>query len=102
VPWTEVRPAPDASTCDAPHTDTRDVRAAPQKQPPPPWPGPALARLEGALANVGALRIDARRTCLTGAFAHAISSDGPATLTLSEGRALSLVAGENTGSLPAR
>ena len=64
--------------------------------------GPAVARLEGTLANVRQLRVDVRRTCLTGAFAYAIHSDGPATLTLSDGRVLALVAGDNTGTLPAR
>lgn len=64
--------------------------------------GPAVARLEGTLANVAQLRVDVRRACLTGAFAYAITSDGPATITLSDGRVLRLVAGPNSGTLPAR
>ena len=64
--------------------------------------GPAVARLEGTLANVAQLRVDVRRACLTGAFAYAITSDGPATMTLSDGRVLHLTAGANTGTLPAR
>jgi hypothetical protein len=64
--------------------------------------GPAAARLEGTLANVNRLRVDVRRTCLTGAVEYAIESDGPATLTLSDGRVLALVAGDNTGTVPPR
>ena len=64
--------------------------------------GPAVARLEGTLANVSQLRVDVRRTCLTGAFPYAIRSDGPATLTFSDGRVLALVAGDNIGTLPVR
>ena len=64
--------------------------------------GPAVARLEGTLANVAQLRLDVRRACLTGAFTYAITSDGPATITMSDGRVLRLVAGANTGTLPAR
>ena len=64
--------------------------------------GPAAARLEGTLANVAQLRLDVRRACLPGAFTYAITSDGPATVTLSDGRVLTLRAGANTGTLPAR
>jgi hypothetical protein len=35
-------------------------------------------------------------------FGYAIDSDGPATLTLSDGRVLRLSAGTNAGTLPAR
>jgi len=64
--------------------------------------GPAAARLEGTLANVSQLRLDVRRACLPGAFTYAITSDGPATVTLSVGRVLTLAAGANSGTLPAR
>ena len=48
------------------------------------------------------LRLDVRRACLTGAFTYAITSDGPATVTLSDGRVLILAAGANSGTLPGR
>lgn len=57
-------------------------------------------RLEGTLANVASLSIDATATCLeTGSVGYAITTDGPATLTLSNGRTLSLPgAGTHEGS----
>ena len=64
--------------------------------------GPAVARLEGTLANVASLRLDVRRACLTGAFAYAITTDAPTAITLSDGRVLNLAAGANTGTVPAR
>ena len=99
-----------SSGCGAPVVTATDV-ATPGTDPVPYvedgrdvaiTDGPAVARLEGTLANVSQLRVDVRRTCLTGAFAYAIRSDGPATLTLSDGRVLALVAGDNIGTLPAR
>ena len=61
--------------------------------------GPRAARLTGTLAGVAALTVDVRRACLPGAFTYAITSDGPAVLTLSDGRVLRLAAGANEGTL---
>ena len=57
--------------------------------------------LSGALTNVDSLAVDTARTCLTGALAYAITSDGPATVRLSDGRRITLVDGENEGEVPA-
>jgi len=61
------------------------------------------AALEGTLTNVSSLTIDARATCLDdGALAYRITTDGPATLTFSDGRRLSLdAAGLHAGTLAA-
>ena len=99
-----------SSGCGAPVVTATDV-ATPGTDPVPYvedgrdvaiTDGPAVGRLEGTLANVSQLRVDVRRTCLTGAFAYAIDSDGPARITFSDGRVLALVAGANTGTLPVR
>lgn len=62
----------------------------------------ALARqskLTGTLTNVTSLTVDTRRACLTGALTYDITSDGPARLRLSDGRALELPAGRSQGTL---
>ncbi|QHS09336.1 alpha/beta hydrolase [Sinimarinibacterium sp. NLF-5-8] len=62
-------------------------------------PVPARAALEGTLANVQSLTLDADATCLRGqAIAYRIQSDAPARISLSDGRALDLLAGENQGT----
>lgn len=64
--------------------------------------GPAAPRLTGTLVNVASLRVDAARTCLAGRdVEYAVSTDGPATVTLSDGRVLAVPgAGDFTGVLP--
>ena len=64
--------------------------------------GPVVARLEGTLANVASLRLDVRRTCLTGAFAYTITTDAQTAITLSDGRVLNLAAGTTSGTVRAR
>ncbi len=59
--------------------------------------GARAATLTGTLSGVGSLTVDVAGACLTGAVRYAVRSDGPATLTLSDGRALRLVAGMNEG-----
>ena len=61
------------------------------------------AKLTGTLKNVTSLRIDAARTCLAGqAFSYEITTDGPATISLSDGRTVTLAAsGKQTGTVPA-
>jgi hypothetical protein len=55
------------------------------------------------LANVASASIDATRACLAGeSVAYDVTSDGPATLALSDGRKLDLPAGRAQGTLPAR
>ncbi len=66
----------------------------------------ALAKrsaLEGSLKNVASLTVDSRATCLDGVdVAYKIVTDGPATLTLSDGRELSFAgAGTHSGTLAA-
>ena len=56
--------------------------------------------LEGALGNVAALTVDTRRTCLAGSFSFRITSDGPATIHLSDGRTITLQKGLNVGTAP--
>ncbi len=56
-------------------------------------------RLTGTLANVAALRVDLRRACLGRAFSYDVTSDGPAVLTLSDGRTVALRQGRNQGSV---
>jgi hypothetical protein len=53
------------------------------------------------LTGVGSLSVDAKDTCLDGkTFAYDITTDGPGTLTLSDGRTLSLpAAGRSQGTL---
>jgi pimeloyl-ACP methyl ester carboxylesterase len=61
----------------------------------------AEPKLTGTLTNVASATIDARRTCLRGkTVAYDITSDGPATLTLSDGRKITLSGGRALGSLP--
>lgn len=57
------------------------------------------ARLTGSVRNVASARLDIGQACLRGAFDYSVSSDGPATLRLSDGRTLSLRKGLNTGRL---
>jgi dienelactone hydrolase len=59
-----------------------------------------VARLEGTLANVASLTIDAAATCLeSGSVGYAITTDGPVIVRLSNGRTLSLAAaGTHEGS----
>ncbi|HKY89809.1 MAG TPA: prolyl oligopeptidase family serine peptidase [Nevskiaceae bacterium] len=58
------------------------------------------ARLQGALTNIASLTIDAAGACVDGAaLAYAITTDGPAQLAFSDGRALTLRAGLNEGHL---
>jgi hypothetical protein len=57
-------------------------------------------KLTGKLTNLASATIDARETCLEGGpVAYDITTDGPATLKLSDGRTLSLPAGKATGTL---
>jgi poly(3-hydroxybutyrate) depolymerase len=62
---------------------------------------PKSNRLTGTLTNVSALRIAASQACLAHrAFGYDITTDGPATLTLSDGRTLRFSgSGEHTGTL---
>ncbi|MDC0663410.1 prolyl oligopeptidase family serine peptidase [Marinobacter sp. SS21] len=76
---------------------------------PLPWAGsyrhlsatsplPAALTLSGELSNVNSASVDLASVCLEGmAFHYDIDSDGPATLSLSDGRVLDLVAGRNQG-----
>jgi hypothetical protein len=59
--------------------------------------------LQGSLGNVASLRVDARRTCLARhAFSYSIATDGTTTVSLSDGRRLTLSgAGPHTGTVPA-
>ena len=94
APVTTATDVPGAGTDPVPYVqDGRDVSVT---------RGPAVARLEGTLANVASLRLDVRRTCLTGAFAYTITTDAPTAITLSDGRMLNLAAGTTTGTVPAR
>src|SRR4051794_4417331 len=56
---------------------------------------PAAQLLEGTLGNVASETIDVRAACLGRSFAYKITSDGPATLHLSDGRAIQLHNGVN-------
>jgi pimeloyl-ACP methyl ester carboxylesterase len=61
------------------------------------------SRLTGTLTNVASVTVDSGRACLSpGAVAYDITSDGPATLRLSDGRALNLPGGRAQGSLARR
>lgn len=61
------------------------------------------ALLTGSLSNVASVTVDAGRTCLEGGrFDYRITTDGPATLVLSDGRHLRLTSsGTHTGSVSA-
>lgn len=66
----------------------------------PVAPSPTLT---GTLRNVGALRVDARRACLRGkTVEYDIDTDGPVTLTLSDGRIVALPGGRATGTIARR
>jgi pimeloyl-ACP methyl ester carboxylesterase len=60
-------------------------------------------RLEGRLANVASLTVDAARTCLAGRdVTYSLTTDGPATVALTDGRRIVLpAAGTHTGVLAA-
>lgn len=60
-------------------------------------------RIEGALTNVASFTIDTTDACLSeGAVTYTVTTDGPTTLALSDGRLLTLdAAGEHRGLLPA-
>jgi pimeloyl-ACP methyl ester carboxylesterase len=61
---------------------------------------PAAAKLSGTLTGVASLRIDARRTCLAGKDVQFdIQTNGPATLTLSDGRRTELAKGRARGHI---
>jgi len=60
---------------------------------------PAQPLLEGSVRNVGSLRVEVAQACLRGGFGYSVTSDGPATLRLSDGRTLSLHKGLNKGHL---
>jgi hypothetical protein len=64
---------------------------------------PRRSALEGKLSNVSSLRIDAKRTCLARkTLSYSIETDGPATLSFSDGRTLAFTgAGKHTGTLAA-
>lgn len=62
-------------------------------------PVPQADRIEGSLDNVTSLTIDVDGACLSdGAIAYTLTTDGPATVTFSDGREVRLAAsGEHTG-----
>jgi dienelactone hydrolase len=64
---------------------------------------PKRAAIEGTLKNVASLRVNARATCLRNkTLSFRITTDGPATLAFSDGRAIQFAgAGEHTGTLAA-
>jgi putative cell wall-binding protein/sugar lactone lactonase YvrE/predicted esterase len=62
---------------------------------------PAAAVLRGSLVNVRSLAVDVTATCLTGAFAYDIASDGPAVLRLSDGRRIDLPEAGGAGEVAA-
>jgi pimeloyl-ACP methyl ester carboxylesterase len=60
----------------------------------------AAPKLTGKLTRVSSLRIDARRTCLTGKpVEYDLETDGPVTLTLSDGRTRQLAKGRARGRI---
>ena len=60
-------------------------------------------KLTGTLTNVASATIDARDTCLAGeAVAYDVTTDGPATLRLSDGRTVQLTGPRAVGTLSAR
>jgi pimeloyl-ACP methyl ester carboxylesterase len=57
-------------------------------------------KLSGQLSRISALRIDARRTCLRGKpVRYDIKTDGPVSLTLSDGRTVRLAKGRARGRI---
>jgi len=64
-------------------------------------PLPRRAALEGTLKNVASLSVDSGATCLDdGPVAYKVTTDGPTTLTLSDGRSVDLpAAGTFSGTL---
>jgi dienelactone hydrolase len=64
---------------------------------------PRRAALEGTLRNVASLTVDSTATCLAaGALSYKLTTDGPATLRLSDGRTLAITgAGTHAGTLAA-
>jgi pimeloyl-ACP methyl ester carboxylesterase len=64
---------------------------------------PAADRLEATLGNVSSFSVDSRRACVQpGPLDYEVTTDGPVTISLSDGRALRLAsAGTHTGTLPA-
>ncbi|HEX8066653.1 MAG TPA: prolyl oligopeptidase family serine peptidase [Thermoleophilaceae bacterium] len=87
------------------------VRSSATGDDPVPWtsddqavastsPLAAEPRLTGKLTGVASATIDAKRTCLAGkAVAYDLTSDGPATLRLSDGRTIQLGDGRAQGTL---
>jgi dienelactone hydrolase len=65
---------------------------------------PRRNAIEGKLTNVKSLTIDAKATCMTRkSLSYSIETDGPATVSFSDGRALAFSAGgRHTGTLAAR
>ena len=61
----------------------------------------ARSRIAATLTGVSALTVDVRRTCLAGRVEYRIVSDGPAVLSLSDGRRVALRAGVNEGIVAA-
>lgn len=58
------------------------------------------SKLTGTLTNVASVTIDSGRACLSpGSVAYDITSNGPATLKLSDGRSLDLPGGRSQGTL---
>ncbi len=66
-------------------------------------PVPQADRVEGTLTNVASVTLDVDGACLSsGAVAYALTTDGPVTLALSDGRTLALdAAGDHAGTIPA-
>lgn len=58
---------------------------------------PANPVLTGSLENLHQGTLDVTATCLSGQFEYELTSDGPATLWLSDGRSISLTTGTNQG-----
>ena len=54
-------------------------------------------RLDGTLSNVSSLTIDAAGACLSPGTKYHISSDSPVVIKFSDGRVLTLAAGDNSG-----
>jgi hypothetical protein len=60
-----------------------------------------VAALSASLTNVSSLRVDVDGACLSGAIAYTVDTDGPATISFSDGRTLPLpAAGSYDGVLP--
>ena len=57
-------------------------------------------RLTGKLTRIASLRLDARRACLSGKpVDYDLETDGPVTLTLSDGRTQQLAKGRARGRI---